>query len=162
MSRQFPYLAKSEPVLEFSGHAFEGRADRAFKRAAAAAADSAANTLLGSTDFQSDRISKLAERGKYTTSFAALRRVAKLTETQIAALVDPVGQRLQPLRAAIAFGAIPAEYGPESFVLADLRRMRTPNALAALAACGVISWHSASRRVRAIYCLRALIGSLRS
>lgn len=162
MVRSLPYLARRERYLEFSGHAFVERAERRHNRAESTAADSAVGALIRAPTFESSRVAQLAKRACYAASFAALARVAKLTETQVVSLVDPVGERLQPLRAAIAFGAIPPEYGPKSFVLADLRRMQTPGAVAALAACGVISWHSASRRVRAIYCLRALIGASRS
>lgn len=160
--RQLPYLARCETFADFAGRSFVERDERERDRMLGATVESAVAAILRAPAFDASHLAELNSRDRYAVAFAVLARVAKLNETQIVPLTDPVGERLQSLRAAIAFGAIPAAYGPESFVLADLLRIKTPNALAALAACGVISWHSASRRVRAVFCLRELIGASRS
>lgn len=163
MSRPLPHLSQREAYLDYSGRAFDQRDARERDRMESVAAASIVDALLRPPEFDHDRLAELKSRDSYSTSFAALVKIAKLNETQIAAITLPTVERLQPFRMAAVFGVIaPRGHVLEPFGLDDLRRIRTPRALAALAGCGAINWKSASLRVRAVFVLRALIGSRRS
>lgn len=159
----FPYLALREDFTDYAGRAFVQRIERQRGRLEAISADNAVGALIGAPTFESDTLVQLASRSRYAANFAAFKRVAKINEAQISALVDPSNETVQPFRVAMAFELIaPRGKAFESFCLDDLRRLKVPNALAALAACGEIDWKSATARTRAVFCLRALIGASRS
>jgi hypothetical protein len=162
MSR-LPYLAFREDFADLAGRAFVERDERERDRVETVTAASTVDAMLRAAELDLDRLAELKSRDRYSTSFAALVKIAKLNEAQIAAITLPTVERLQPFRMAAVFGVIaPRGHVLEPFGLDDLRRIRTPRALAALAGCGAINWKSASLRVRAVFVLRALIRSRRS
>lgn len=149
-------------LVDYSVRAFVERRLREFKRAAQSEAESSVAALLDAGRFERNRLTPLAARSRYAVAFKVLAREGKLVERQIAAMTAPLSDTLQPFRLAIAFGVISARCGPEPFGIAELRQIKTEAAACALAACGIILWETASRRVRAVFALRDLIGSCRS
>jgi hypothetical protein len=163
MSRHLLYLARREDFDDLAGRAFVARAERERDRVETVTAASIVDAMLRTAELDLDRLADLKSRSLYAHAFAALASIAKLNEAQIAAITLPTVERLQPFRMAAAFGVIaPRGHVLQPFGLDNLRRIKTPRALAALAGCGAINWKSASLRVRAVFVLRALIGSRRS
>lgn len=119
-------------------------------------------TLKANT-FDRSRLTSLAKRTCYQAATATFIREGKIEDWQIAPMLEPpASERLRAFRMARAFGAITRADEAEPFTISDLRRIKTQAAARALAALGEIRWHSASRRVRAVFCFREVVRRSRS
>lgn len=163
MRSTLPYLATKEDSTDFAGRGFYLRQQREFDRSANAKIETTIGRLLASDRIEPERIAELASPLQYACAVKSLIREAKIDDATFAILLKPPATaRVAAFRAARTFGVITRDDEALPMTLEILRGLKCEAAFCAVASLGEIAWPRASRRVRAVFCLCALIGIRRS